>query len=389
MAKNIKKFVANGGSGNFCSALSVTESERLLDDYGLLLFKSYNDNGNSTKSATNYYDNAINTMPGPSLTNVNEANRRKSILVSKDLLSLATVTADRASYYIVDDAATMGAYLSNLLFKGVATTLSSNVAGVKYNNNNIKISPGEIVAIIPNLYNASNSVIAGVQILANDFDHMDHDPATGYYKPCVIDTTTTVDQGAIPEAANSCGTVMTEHKKYVRSVAGGAYPAAAAQPICMVQMEGTDSSRWVSQNEYRKKQGLSLLDKDCLGFSTTGTYTDQDFTFNPNECLVRILPGSSDANFSKINAQKSYIETIRSTATNNTFNIGNAFVMEVNKWIPPGTKFRCRMRARFSNCSDCFTDSANTSFPTDDYIDAAYNGAKPFKIINFEFDVND
>jgi hypothetical protein len=231
--------------------------------------------------------------------------------------------------------------------------------------------------------------MAGVQILANDFDHMDFDATTGYYKPCVIDTTTTVDQGAIPETANTCGTTMTEHKKYVRSVAGGAYPTEAAQPICMVQMEGVNSSSWVSQNEFRRKQGLALLDKDCLGFSSNGSYADQDFTFNPNECLIRVLPGTADANFSKINAQKSYVETIRTSATNNSFNAGNAFVIEVNKWIPPGTKFRCRLRARFSNCSDCYTDSTNVTFPNDDFIDAAYNGAKPFKIINFEFDVND
>jgi hypothetical protein len=61
-------------------------------------------------------------------------------------------------------------------------------------------------------------------------------------------------------------------------------------------------------------------------------------------------------------------------------------LLEVNKWIPPGTKFRCRMRARFSNCSDCFADSVNSN---DDYIDGELNGNKPYKVINFEFDVND
>ena len=390
MGKNIKKFIAQNGSGNFCSSLSVTESERLLDDYGLLLFRSYNDNGNSTKSATIFYKTAITSMPTASISNVTEANRRKSILMSKDLLSLATVTSDRPSYFIIDDAQTMSGYLSNLLFKGIATTLSTNVSGTQYNNNNVKISPGEVVAIIPNLYNSSNSPMAGIQILANDFDHMIYDALTGYYKPCVIDTTTTTDQGAIaPLTTNDCGTTMTEYKKYTRSIAGGAYPTQAAQPICMVQMDGADSSRWVSQNEFRKKQGLALLDKDCLGFSNTGSFSDQDFTFNPNECLIRVLPGSADANFSKIDPQKSYVETIRSTTTSTVFNPGNAFVIEVNKWIPPGTKFRCRLRARFTNCTDCYTDSANTLFPTDDFIDSEYNGAKPYKVINFDFTVND
>ncbi len=61
-------------------------------------------------------------------------------------------------------------------------------------------------------------------------------------------------------------------------------------------------------------------------------------------------------------------------------------IMEVNKWIPPGTKFRCRLRARFSNCSDCYNDSTNGS---DDFLESEMNGKKPFKVLNFEFDVND
>ena len=114
--------------------------------------------------------------------------------------------------------------------------------------------------------------------------------------------------------------------------------------------------------------------------------TDEDFTFNPHECLVRFLPGANDANFSKIDPQKTYYETVVKQLENPTFNSGNILIMEVNKWIPPGTKFRCRMRARFSNCSDCYT---NTSSADDDYIDAEFNGSKPFKVINFDFDIND
>jgi hypothetical protein len=153
----------------------------------------------------------------------------------------------------------------------------------------------------------------------------------------------------------------------------------------MVLSEEGETSKWVSQNEFRKKQGLSLLDKDCLGYTTTAT-SDQDFSFNPHECLVRFLPGANDAFYSKIDSQKTYYESVIKESDGGSFNIGNVLLMEVNKWIPPGTKFRCRLRARFSNCSDCYTDGTNSN---DDFIDSEYNGQKPFKVINFDFEVND
>lgn len=71
---------------------------------------------------------------------------------------------------------------------------------------------------------------------------------------------------------------------------------------------------------------------------------------------------------------------------NAEFNAGNLLLMEINRWTPPGTKFRCRLRARFSNCSDCYNDVDNGN---DEYLDSDLNGHKPFKVINFEFDVND
>ncbi len=79
--------------------------------------------------------------------------------------------------------------------------------------------------------------------------------------------------------------------------------------MCLVQLNEGTSSRWVSQNEFRKKNGLSLLDRDCLGYSSTGN-SETDFTYNPHECLVRFLPGANDAFYSKIDAQKTYYETV-------------------------------------------------------------------------------
>ena len=393
MAKNIFKYISP--ASGLCPSFSQDESEKLLDDYGLLLFKTYNNNGSSSKLATTQHTStgAITTSSPVAPTAIHENNRRKSVLVSKQLISLAVpnTETDVATYYIIDDQANMSGILQGLLFKGFPMNPSTGIAGLEYNNANIRISPGEIVAIIPNLQNASNSPMAGVHLLATDWDHVNITDTTGLngnFKPCVVDDVTTVAQGG--EDAGTCTATMTSYKRHVKT--GGLFTTAstnplsgAAAPVCLVEMEDGDVTRWVSQNEFRKKQGLSLLDKDCLGFG--GTAQTEDFTFNPHECLVRVLPGANQAFFSRIDAQKSYMETMRNGNPDHTFGIGNAFIFEINKWIPPGTKFRCRMRAKFSNCSDCF--SSATDATNDDYIDAEYNGAKPYKVINFEFDVND
>jgi hypothetical protein len=65
------------------------------------------------------------------------------------------------------------------------------------------------------------------------------------------------------------------------------------------------------------------------------------------------------------------------------------FSFNPNKWIPPGAKFRYRLRARFSNCSDRYTDAEKTTYTSEDYLDYDYNGAEPYKIINFDFGVYD
>lgn len=389
-AKNIYKYISSG----LCTGFSKNISEKLLDDYGLLLFKTYNNNGNSTKDKTKFYQNGNSSISPQTLVQVSENNRRKTVLVSKNLVELGARSNEfpnRVSFYLVDNASDMEGLLRDLLFKGFTVPQTDNNAGTEYNNNNIKVSPGEVVAVIPNLFNNSSTTIAGVQLLATDWDHVDvTNTTTGHFKPCVIDGETTVDQGG--EEGRSCTTTETSYNRLIKS--GNFFPDRGVAPVCMVQLEVGDSTRWVSQHEFRKKQGLALLDKDCLGYSTNNS-ADQDFAFNPHECLVRFLPGANDAFFSKINPQKTFYETIlEGNSQNSSFNVGNAMIMEVNKWIPPGTKFRCRLRARFSNCSDCYIDPEtnevmNDGNDNDDYIDAAYNGHEPFKVINFDFDVND
>jgi hypothetical protein len=388
-AKNINKYVSYMSPSRIglCPSFDKNKSERLLDDYGILLFRTYNDNGTSTKSRSVNYGSEVPGMVFPlSPTPVSENNRRKSVLISKQLIQLATKTdtnPSRVGFYIIDNSSDIEDALKNLIFKGVTVPISTNVAGTVYNNNNIKISPGEIIGIIPNLLNNSNSTMAGVQLLSTDWDHVHvTDTTTGNFKPCVLDTVTTTDQGG--EAGQTCTTTEPNYRRLVQGNLN-TFPASAVAPVCMVQMEEGDSTRWVSQNEFRKKQGLSLLDKDCLSY-TSSSSSDQDFTFNPHECLVRFLPNANSSFFSKIGPQKTYYETAIKDSSSGRFNMGNVMLMEINKWVPPGTKFRCRLRARFSNCSDCFNDGSNAD---DDFIDAEFNGSKPFKIINFEFDVND
>lgn len=389
-AKNIKKYVSQPPFG-LCPSFTQYESEKLLDDYGLLLFKDYHDKGISTKDRTKTYSNAVSTIPNQTLTKVSETNRRKSVLVSKELISLATPTNDNKdiySYYIIDSQKSMRNLLTELLFKGLSVPLSDpDVADVTFNNNNIDISPGEIVGIIPNLKNSSNSTMAGVQVLATDWDHVNIESThSGNFKPCVFDSVTTVDQGG--EAAQSCANENgftypdTEYKKLIRN-SSGQFPSNAAAPVCFVEMTDNDTTRWVSQNEYRQQNGNTLTDNKCLGFSTSGV-TDTDFSFNPHECLVRFLPGANTAYFSRIDPQSNYYESVVKKSDTREFNAGNLLIMEVNKWVKPGTKFRCRLRARFSNCSDCFNDPENNN---EEYLDSDLNGYKPFKILNFDFTV--
>jgi hypothetical protein len=384
-AKNINKYVPWIPG---CSSFDQNKSEKLLDDYGLLLFRTYNDDGDSTTSRLTTYTDANFRIPFRSVPNpVSENNRRKSVLISKRLIDLAQKTdsaSTRISYYLFDRNDSVKSILSALFFKGFPVPLTKDTAGIEYNNDNIRISPGEVVGIIPNLVNNSNSTMAGVQVLATDWDHVSVDPNTGFYKPCVIDTSTTVDQGG--ETGATCTSTVTDYKRSLgQKDLNGKFITDVVAPVCMVQLDEGNSSRWVSQNEFRRKQGLSLVEKDCLGYSANLT-TEQDFTYNPNECLIRFLPGANSSSFSKIDPQKTYYESVIKNLDKPNFNAGNVMLMEVNKWIPPGTKFRCRLRARFSNCSDCYGDEDNGN---DDYLDFEYNGSKPFKVINFDFEIND
>ena len=85
---------------DLCPEFTIDDSEKLLDDYGLLLFKSYEDRGNGIDLdgllSLSYFnfsgdhelfsDREIN--PVILNTKVNEDNRRNTVLIAKDFIEL-------------------------------------------------------------------------------------------------------------------------------------------------------------------------------------------------------------------------------------------------------------------------------------------------------------
>src|SRR5690606_20105876 len=97
--------------------------------------------------------------------------------------------------------------------------------------------------------------------------------------------------------------------------------------------------------------------------------------------------GADVAWMSSIDGKKNWSNSLPKDE-NGSVNIGGhqAVFFEVSPWIAPGTTFICRMRVRFSNCSDCYHD---VNFGDDDFLDNDYATGKPFKIVNLQFTVVD
>lgn len=425
--KNIKYYLSDNFYG-LCPNFNVDSSEKLLDDYGLLLFKSYKDAGqgnNSTTGASLSYQDYDNTYllgmnpfsANTTSSSVNELNRKNTVLVSKDYIQLPT-DSTRATAYVFDTQTYMANYLAQLTFEGKPVNLSEGLAGTNYNNGNVKISPGEVVGLSLNLVNNSNSTMSGVQILANDWDHMrlkdssktyvnsnrnmmNHSDDIAIWEPCQLDGWPLITEGGtawtpvVPPAQptqGGCEYITKDNKKLnitnIGTVATPVYETQyvpdSPQPICMVQYSDDNESKWTSQDFYRKYE-LDLEDKDCLNNAPTGTGYGVDF--NPNECLVRVLPGANQAVLGKIDPQKTWSETLASSTEDGQvkFLSSTLVVMEINKWIKPGTKFNCRFRVRFSNCQDCYNENNSG----EDYNDYEYAGHEPYKVINFSFTVID
>ncbi len=326
---------------------SNDQIEALMDQYGLLLFRTYNENRN------------LSTPGIVSNTPVNSINRKKSVLITKNLLILDPTT-NASSAFVIDNQAQIQAGITALQSAGLMTTpLSSQTpSDLGFNNNNGKVSPGEVVAIALNLYNNSNSTMGGVQILASDWNHAD---VTG--KPCQFPTTISNDQWPLlTEGGVPCNTVSA------------ALPTDFA-PVCFVQSTNATSTQWISQKDFMTK--MALDPSLCL-----------DPTNGGKDCFMRAVKGADQAHYSKLNSKSTWAKTMADPTTGKapSLNWGNVLLFEVSKHIPPGTVVDCRLRVRFTNCDDCYHDANKSNY---DFTDTDYNGPRPYKIIHLQIPIID
>ena len=364
----------------------IARLEHLLDSYGLLLFNTLNEDGNGKDTGHDGGNTAIN-----------EINRIKTVLISKDHL---TVDA-RSGYveaYIFDKREAIVDAIAAMKQQGQITEISPLLSeDAIYNNNNIKISPGEIVGIALNLYNSSNSNMGGVQVLANDWDHMKVtdwvDDTTNLTKimhnqlPCgtFSDNFPKSEEGGSVETTmnpGDCNYITRENGQDTAAAEGAdgvlgtaddlIYNADPIAPICMVQMEESGASIWAPQWKMVKELGLPAT--KCLSGAE-----------NINDCFVRAIKGADQAIYSKIEAGKNWAETITQGEGDVNFSLSNLLFFEISPFIPPGTVFNCRFRARFTNCKDCYYDKSNS----DNFLDYEFSGAAPYQILNFRFSVTD
>ena len=360
MAKYLHEIFSNPNL-NKCNngIFSKDKIESRLDSYGLLLFKSYNKDGNGHEL----------TASGPSgrrgpFVPIDLYNQKQSILIPKNLLKFSP-KENIPDAFIFDNPQDMLKVLQNMQASGQIGTLSPQIeSGLPYNNGNGRISPGEFIGISLNLYNDSNSPMGGVQVLANDWDQAKNG------KPCNIfdDQWPSENEGAADSSAEN-GRLPGECRYITRQ--NGGEVNEELHPVCWVQVSDEHATKWVSQEELMNR--ISLESSYCL---------DKN---NAKDCFVRTIPGANHSIFSKIDPKSTFAQTLFSEE-DTPFNSSNLIFLEISPWIPPGTTFSCRFRTRFSNCEDCWSDPDNNH---DDYLDYEYSGAKPFKVLNLKFDVID
>ncbi len=364
-AKHFIRIIPGNGAA-LCNGNNFTADalESILDQHGLLLFKTYNDDGN----------NAVNGHAGN--TPVTSLNRVYSALLPKSALEIDTRAGQPSTgYYILDNSTALTEILNELVSAGktLETELGNPaLVNVGNSNGNARVTPGEIIGIALNLFNDSNITMGGVQILANAWDHVKVDG--GETKMC-----NTFEDGFPNTSQNGIGInnagpvegdclyVTRENGQKITEV------NETIAPVCFIRKPGVQTT-WVSQSEYRDFVGIT--DSECLMGGD-----------DPDQCFFRPIPGADVAWYSKIDANKNYPETFDPDgAASPTFNAGNVLLFEVSEKLPPGSIINCRLRARFTNCEDCWHDEDNGD---DDYLDYEFAGYKPFRIFNIQFTVLD
>lgn len=334
------------------------EIEKLLDKYGLLLFKTYNEDGNNKTIGHNGTHTAVD-----------QNNRLRSLLINKDLIKFDP-TANAAQAFVFDDPTEIRDAIASLQAGGQIGQLSNQIpSDLSYNNGNSQISPGEVIGLALNLYNNSNTPMGGVQILANDWDHFTTDSPP---RPCnnMGDNFPLESEGGSSDGNTSCSYV-TRYNGAMKSADASIDNKETVMPICFVQKIGTGgSSQWVSQNELAS----SLPDSSyCLSGSE-----------NTNDCFIRAIKGADTAYYSYIAPNSTWVKSLTNGDKAPTYTYSNIIFFEVNSRTPPGTTFNCRFRVRFSNCDDCYHDSLQGN---DNYLDYEFSGGKPFKVLNLQFSV--
>lgn len=322
--------------------------ESLLDDYGLLLFRTYNQHRNLSNGTTK-----VNTS-------VTSTNRRKSVLIAKSSIILDP-SPQANTAFVIDNRNQILSGIKLLQNSGIISAISPQTpSDLGFNNGNSKVSPGEIVAIALNLYNNSNSTMGGVQILANDWDHAD--TSTG--KPCQFSTSLTDDTWPLESegasTAANCNSIGASASEFA--------------PVCFIQSNESNATKWISQKDLKEKMALD-----------SGLCLNKD---NDKDCFVRAISGADQAHYSKINPKATWGQTMADPETGEAYGLdwGNVILFEVSKHTPPGTVIDCRLRVRFTNCEDCYHDATRNNY---DYFDTDYNGPKPFKIIHLQIPITD
>ncbi len=344
--------------------------EQLLDDYGLLLFYTYNEDGNGATTGHSGVHTKVATE-----------NRKKSVLISKNNIDIVTKINNlpegisKNQFSILDDRKEMIEIMANLQSSGTIYNLSEQIqSDLPYNNGNLKFSPGEVVGIALNLYNKSNSPMSGIQILANDWDHFKNG------KPCnTFEDQFPIDgAGAADSSAEAAPSTTPGDCNYITRD-NGDESAETLYPTCIALQTEDDATMWTNQEEYMDAHGIPK--EKCLGRDY-----DDNSVGNPKECFLRVIPGKDNAVFAKINPGSNWTNTVKRSDGKSKLYYNHVLLFEVNSWTPPGSTFMCRFRVRFSNCSDCFYDSSKNY---DNYLDYEYSGAPPFKIIDVRINVTD
>jgi hypothetical protein len=356
-------FKCGDGTKNLKDAM-----EQILDMYGLLNFHTYNENGNSY-----VIDTATGKPVGHSGQNrsINILNKKKTVDIPKEMLT-PDPNVNAPAAFVFDVREDMLSVLQALQQSGQIGQISSQLEpDIPYNNGNGQVSPGELVGISLNVFNSSNSMVGGLEIYGNDWDHVkDGKPCNNFDDqwPPVGEGGADSSEETPPFSPGDCN--------YITRTNGGIEPLETVvtdsiYPICFVLNIKGNSTSWITQDEFIKLNNIST-DK-CLDAGV------------PKDCLIKTIPGADWSTFSKINPSATWGKTMTETnATTPNFNVNNIVLFETSKYIPPGTTFNCRFRVRFTNCANCWQSA---DFGLDDYLDYQWSGGEPFRIFPLQFSV--